>query len=659
MKTKEQPDTISLDQLSLAFTCRTCLNTDSRQLLIPIFEDHKASGKSPYDLFDQLLFLKLKISENDGFPANICSNCMERLATVNAFRTQCEKAQEFLDRYFAVLPQEQLADCKKDPDEEYTELEYLTEPNNDEVQLKTEASSDELLCPVCNKAYKRKVHLERHVESHNQKQLETTHSLSVSLTNSVGGCPEDVSSESLMLTKKAECRFCGDTFASNEVLAAHTKESHPKDRPFSCPICKKAFQSISNRNNHLHLHNQDNPFKCAHCGQTFKSKVYLNRHRKAIHTIGSHSCNQCGATFTNTTKYEYHLKSHDPNKKYKCTYCTKSFIQQHHLLNHERTHTGKRPFLCNVCGKGFKHEPSFKVHLKIHEGIRTHVCSICSKAFVQRSSYIQHMAKHKNIRTFQCEQCGKSFIQRNSLLAHLKGHSVDRLQRCEPCNTTFSSSKQLTDHNLKLHSERLMGQEEFGDSLKTEPEKPDVKEKNPTSFYKLMPYACKLCSKSFRLPSSLTTHMKIHNEERKYVCEECGSTFKRAEHLRVHVNGIHLKRKPYSCEVCHKSFAQSGDRNVHMRRHTNEKPHQCTYCGKAFRLAKALRAHVRLHTGEKPFLCVICSMTFISYTALACHTQKHQEEGQSRPLMIETSATDPALATRALIPETRSKVFGD
>lgn len=84
------------------------------------------------------------------------------------------------------------------------------------------------------------------------------------------------------------------------------------------------------------------------------------------------------------------------------------------------------------------------------------------------------------------------------------------------------------------------------------------------------PYCCSLCNKGFKLPSSLSSHMKVHEEERKHVCSDCGNSFKRAEHLRIHINGVHLKQKPYACDVCNKTFAQAGDRNIHMRRHTGE-----------------------------------------------------------------------------------------
>lgn len=160
--------------------------------------------------------------------------------------------------------------------------------------------------------------------------------------------------------------------------------------------------------------------------------------------------------------------------------------------------------------------------------------------------------------------------------------SGERPFKCDSCDRAFVQAQQLKYHRHSAHG---------GPSLSKKEPPP-----KPSSDGRIYPYCCSMCNKGFKLPSSLSSHMKIHNEERKHVCSQCGNSFKRAEHLRIHVNGVHLKKKPYTCEYCPKTFAQSGDRNIHRLRHTHEKNHQCTYCKKMFRLPKALRAHSRIHT---------------------------------------------------------------
>lgn len=120
-------------------------------------------------------------------------------------------------------------------------------------------------------------------------------------------------------------------------------------------------------------------------------------------------------------------------------------------------------------------------------------------------------------------------------------------------------------------------------------------------------FCCDICQKEFKLQSLLKRHILTHIEEeqakRKHKCDSCEASFKRPEHLKLHVNSVHLKYKPHQCGFpgCDKSFTQIGDRNVHMKIHTDDKPHSCSICQKAFRLMKGLKAHEKIHakdTGE-------------------------------------------------------------
>lgn len=47
-----------------------------------------------------------------------------------------------------------------------------------------------------------------------------------------------------------------------------------------------------------------------------------------------------------------------------------------------------------------------------------------------------------------------------------------------------------------------------------------------------------------------------------------------------------------------------------MRMHTDERPFVCSVCDKACRQAQDLEKHMRTHTGEKPHVCPVCQRAF-------------------------------------------------
>ena len=58
----------------------------------------------------------------------------------------------------------------------------------------------------------------------------------------------------------------------------HFKESHTKEKPHECEVCKKTFSQKAHLNTHLRIHTGDRPFSCDICHKRFSDSSNRNRH---------------------------------------------------------------------------------------------------------------------------------------------------------------------------------------------------------------------------------------------------------------------------------------------------------------------------------------------------------------------------------------------
>jgi KRAB domain-containing zinc finger protein len=147
-------------------------------------------------------------------------------------------------------------------------------------------------------------------------------------------------------------------------------------------------------------------------------------------------------------------------------------------------------------------------------------------------------------RSYQCVDCSSFFESYQSYYSHkTKMHSTDKDRTkwiCQYCNTSFSGSRTLRDHITIAHATI----------------KPQI------------PYPVKMCNKIFLTTKRLRAHMKIHDDDSKEMCNECGLlvTSKHnlekvsvtdKNHLQLlsffkfqHIKRVHLKLRNFFCDVC-------------------------------------------------------------------------------------------------------------
>ncbi|KAJ1368572.1 hypothetical protein KIN20_029729 [Parelaphostrongylus tenuis] len=497
-------------------------------------------------------------------------------------------------------------------------------------------------CKLCSQTFHKQSNLFRHIKSQHPLEIEKP----------VLDCPE---CSCVFASRRTLTRHRRFNLKSTLKLHMEIHSRKDVDDPIltnpKCPVCMKHLSSRSALRKHMLIHECN--YECFinfltlhrldkhRCvpqtvpheevdGQLTELPVSSTKHpyTEVRQPAKNYHCQLCPNSFYSFRAYKEHCSQHQGLRPHLCWTCHKSFrttelLELHKEVHNLTKHTGVE-LTDRTCGAASVQSFPELTGRELAEGLfRTRAQSVdrndldfsIGSKLPTHCKYLRGLSisvKKDDLgdlvipedRAVRCEVCKHLYDSMSHLVNHWIGCGFDRdhsfcVVACPLCGHSLNGVTVGVEHMREHHPHILSGVERSEEV---------IEQRGENSFTEV--------NEDFEFSES---PMKTIEPERRHKCQTCGSSFKKPSDLVRHIR-VHTGERPYSCDICQRSFRVASSLYAHVRTHTrSQAEHPCRICGAEFFSKSSLALHLRIHNGEKPLQCKDCDATFRTSAARRQH----------------------------------------
>ena len=441
--------------------------------------------------------------------------------------------------------------------------------------------------------------------------------------------------------KRYFCEKCGVSYQSITAYQSH-KKTHKTN---TCEICFKTFKNARSLLLHSNIHTGENLSTCSFCKMTFNYSKSLCRHIQNQHL--PHLSHKNVTEIINKIDTRLKLKKFIiPKVKDKDD---NSRLQRIETLDTNQNHRTKES--CNI-----SHRDSSKDIKTTSEG-GTKKKDMQTKLDTRKENSQTDKDRETEDRNTGTGREKKNGTGRDNMEENPEDNNRKTTRETETRNYNTKRKGELKtidtkakrekdtekDGKISPERERLTEDMMTGKEIqkaKDKKRKTDInsvkdnvevkKIRNTEKEHDLRLKECHVCIKKFE-PRILERHMRSHNGERPFFCDECPFRCSQLGNLNKHKAVVHRHQNSdkqvfaHKCDKCNKRFYDVAHLKRHMLTHYEKsvKHYACVVCKKEFRFDSGLQRHMQLHQDGLRIRCGICDRKFYDSSGLNNHLKQH------------------------------------